>query len=212
MPSTAVTTRRLRDGLPRVNNIIPFALVILTTGGLLFTPAHAQNKQSVIGENGSLTVYGSLTESACRLEMESARQDVQLGNLDTAMLQQPGDHGRPVSFQLRLKDCVRGPSHARDTQTGDLTWSTMQPSVSVYFSGVSDDDAPDYIKVRGAGGLALRLMDSRGHLITLSPHATPLLISPGMDQLTYTVTPIRTVAPLRAGAYQASIGFRILYD
>jgi len=40
----------------------------------------------VEGANGKIFVYGSLTESACHLSMDSAFQSVDLGNIDTASL------------------------------------------------------------------------------------------------------------------------------
>lgn len=174
--------------------------------------AKAVDNWGVEGANGTLQVYGSLTESACRLEMDSQRQDIRLGNTDTAKLSQPGDRGTPVKFQIRLKDCVRGPSSARFTRTGNVTWSSMQPAVSVYFFGPSDADAPDYVQVKGAGGLALRLTDNHGRLLPLNQRSKPLLLSPGQDQLFYSVTPVRTSAALQAGAFEASINFRMIYD
>lgn len=211
MPSQGVTRYRLRYRVGRAVLSAPGA-VLLLAAGCPAALAGGVDSWGIEGANGTLRVYGSLTESACRLEMESQRQDIQLGNSGSAQLLRPGDRGTPVSFQIKLKDCVRGPSAARDTRTGSLAWSSMQPAVSVYFFGSSDDDLPDYIQVKGAGGLALRLTDSHGRLLPLNQRALPLLLSPGSDQLTYTVTPVRTPAPLRVGAFQASLEFRMIYD
>ena len=44
----------------------------------------------VEGANGKIFVYGSLTESACHLSMDSAFQSVDLGNIETASLKTIG--------------------------------------------------------------------------------------------------------------------------
>jgi len=195
---------------PTGRNVI--ASVPICAFGLFAAAALAGEHRLVTFGEGSLTLSGSLTESACRLEMTSLHQVVWLGNTDTASLRQPGDRAAPVSFQLKLVDCGRGPTALRDSKSGNVSWSNMQPAVSVWFYGTSDGDMPDYLKVRGTSGLALALADSRGQALPLNQRAAPLYLSPGRNTLTYTVTPVRTPAPLRAGAYQASVEFRMIYD
>ena len=188
------------------------ALMAAMVGGLNIASVRADETLVQDEMSGTLEVYGSLTESACRLEMESLHQTIELGNTDSAKLLHPGDRATPVTFKLMLKECVRGRSAVRDPRTGALTWSSMQPAVSVYFSGNSDADVPEYVQVKGTGGLALRLSDSHGRLLPLNQRAIPLLLSPGQDQLSWTVTPVRTPAPLQAGPYHASVDFRMIYD
>ncbi|MDI3440672.1 fimbrial protein [Erwinia sp. V90_4] len=166
----------------------------------------------VDGNNGWLTISGSLTENACRLEMRSLDQTVTMGNTGSAELQYPGDRATPVTFQLTLEDCVSGLGAQRDTRTGNLTWSTLQPSVSVWFYGARDNDMPNYLQVSGTHGLALALADAKGRPLPLNQRATPLLLTPGRNTLTYTVTPVRTPSPLRVGAWHASLNFRMIYD
>lgn len=64
--------------------IYPLACVV----SLLLTGAAraAEVPPDIDGEVGVLHVYGSLTESPCRLEMSSAWQAVSLGNTATATL------------------------------------------------------------------------------------------------------------------------------
>lgn len=75
---------------------------------------------SFLTMNGTLHVYGALTESACSLEMTTARQEVWLGETGTAHFQRPGDRGTPVAFELTLKDCLQAPASNRDAWTGVL--------------------------------------------------------------------------------------------
>lgn len=87
-------------------------MVPLTLGTMLWLLPDARAKVDnwdVEGANGTLYVHGALTESACRLEMESARQDIALGDIGTGRLQSIGARGEPVRFELRLADCLRSP-------------------------------------------------------------------------------------------------------
>lgn len=179
---------------------------------MLLPPSHAADNWDVDGANGTLYVHGALTESACRLEMSSARQDIWLGETGTASLEALGAQGTPVAFELRLKDCLRTPASLRDSRTGTLTWAPNQPAVSVSFRAPADMDSPQLVKVQGVSGLGLRLMDSRGKDVRLGSRGEPLFLTPGQSSLTYTVTPERTSAPMVAGAYRAAVDFQLNYD
>jgi len=164
------------------------------------------------GANGTLYVQGALTESACRLEMSSARQDIWLGETGTASLEALGAQGTPVAFELRLKDCLRTPASQRDSRTGALTWANNQPAVTVSFRAPADMDSPQLVKAQGVSGLGLRLTDPKGRDVRLGSRGEPLLLTPGQSSLTYRVTPERTKAPLVAGAYRAAVDFQLNYD
>ncbi|AGB80473.1 P pilus assembly protein, pilin FimA [Serratia sp. FGI94] len=184
----------------------------LTAGVVVMPSAQAVDNWDVEGANGVLHVRGALSESACSLEMATARQEVWLGELGSAGFQQPGDRGTPVAFQLRLKDCLRAPASNRDPWGGALAWSGSQPAVSVSFTAPADADAPSLIRVSGVSGLALRLADSAGAPVRLGARNAPRLLTPGQNTLTYTITPVRTPATLGVGAYRATIDFRLHYD
>lgn len=181
---------------------------------LLLPNAHGQAADNwyTDGANGVLQVRGALTESACRLEMSSARQTVQLGETGTGRLQSVGDRGVPVAFELRLLDCLRSPAGSRDSRTGGLTWAAKQPAVTVSFSAPADADNPQLVQLQGVTGLALRMTDPLGQDVRLGSRGQPLLLTPGQNTLAYSVAPERTRAPLMAGAYSAAVDFRLSYD
>lgn len=179
---------------------------------LLLPSANAVDNWDVDGANGSLYVHGALTESACRLEMESARQDIALGEVGTGRLQAVGAQGEPVRFELRLKDCLRSPAGSRDVRTGGLTWADNQPAVTVTFRATRDADNPQLVKAQGVSGLGLRVRDERGRDVRLGSRGEPLLLTPGKNTLGYTVTPERTPAGLMAGSYRALMDFHLSYD
>lgn len=186
--------------------------VTLGTVLMLLPPSHAAGNWELDGANGTLYVQGALTESACRLEMSSAHQDIWLGETGTARLDSLGAQGTPVSFELRLKDCLRTPASMRDSHTGTLTWAPSQPAVSVSFRAPTDMDNIQLVKAQGVSGLALRLTDVNGRDVRLGSRGEPLFLTPGQSSLTYTVTPERTKAPLVAGAYRAAVDFQLSYD
>lgn len=192
-------------------------MVPLTLGVMLWLlpSAHTQaavDNWDVEGANGSLYVHGALTESACRLEMASAHQDIALGETGTGRLQVIGARGEPVRFELRLADCLHSPAGSRDLRTGGLTWANDQPAVTVSFNAPRDADNPQLVKADGVSGLGLRLETAQGEDVRLGSRGKPLLVSPGQQTLSYTVAPERTSAPLMAGSYRAVVDFHLSYD
>ncbi|MDQ7770561.1 type 1 fimbrial protein [Serratia marcescens] len=178
----------------------------------LLPSANAVDNWEVDGANGVLYVEGALTESACRLEMDSARQDLWLGEVATGRLAQPGDRGTPVAFELRLRDCLHGPAASRDERTGSLSWARDQPAVRVAFNAPADADNVQLVKAQGVSGMGLRLLDAHGLDVRLGSRGAPLWLTPGSNVLSYSVMPERTVAPLRAGVYRAVVDFALSYD
>ncbi|MDK7100076.1 fimbrial protein [Klebsiella aerogenes] len=178
----------------------------------LLPSAYAQDNWDVEGSNGILHVYGALTESACRLEMTSFRQDVALGETGTGQLKTVGSQGTPVKFELRLTDCLHSSSRNRDLRTGGQTWASDQVAVSISFLATRDEDNPALIKAAGVSGLGLRLTTDEGKDVRIGSRGAPLLLNPGQDTLTYIVTPERTSANLVAGSYMAMVNFHLSYD
>ncbi|MBH3293421.1 type 1 fimbrial protein [Serratia marcescens] len=178
----------------------------------LLPASQAADNWDVEGANGVLYIEGALTESACRLEMDSARQDIRLGDVSTGRLAQVGDRGVPVAFELRLRDCLRSPAVSRDERTGALSWAHDQPAVRVAFHAPADADNPQLVKAQGVSGLGLRLLDAQGRDVRLGSRGMPLWLTPGSDVLSYSVAPERTAAPLRAGSYRAMVDFSLSYD
>lgn len=165
----------------------------------------------VDGEHGELYVHGLLTEGACRLDMASARQDVDMGSLTLDELQTPGAEGMPVMVNLHLKDCIRTRGYSLNMQLGTHMWDSVRPVVTVTFLAPEDLDHPSLLKVAGVGGLALRVTDDHHRIIHPGERSAPQFV-PMSDQLTYIITPVRTAAPLVAGKYHMMLNFGLSYD
>lgn len=208
--SMSMKQTRRKYRLYRVTLMAP-----LTLGAILWLLPSAQaavNNGDVEGTNGTLYVHGALTESACRLEMTSAHQEIALGDTGTGRLQAIGARGEPVRFELRLADCLRSPAGSRGTRTGGLTWADNQPAVRVSFNATRDVDNPQLVKAQGVSGLGLRLENAQGEDVRLGSRGKPLLLTPGQNTLSYTLTPERTPANLVAGSYRAVVDFHLSYD
>ena len=183
------------------------ALALMLMAGL----SHAED-ELVDGNYGLLHVHGALTESACRLSMDSAWQDVDLGTTATGRLGKPGDRGTTVRIEIRLEDCLSSGTSVSDAWSGGLIWSQEQPSVTVSFVAVSEPFNPELVSVSGASGFALRLNDRLHRAVRVNSEGQPLLLDPGGNTLFYYLTPERTAAPLVVGAWQALIHYRLHYD
>lgn len=183
-----------------------------TSSQLVMKNWNQSTNWDVGGAHGMLYVHGALTESACRLEMSSAWQDIDLKDIGTRRLRDFGASGDPVIFELRLADCLDPGIGLRDLHTGERVATIGQPAVRVSFRGVRDANSPEWVKVKGISGVGLRLQDERGEDARLGERGRPLQLSQGENTLRYSVTPMRTAAPLTAGAYHAVIDFHLSYE
>ncbi|MHA6679807.1 fimbrial protein [Enterobacter cloacae] len=198
---------------------IPWRLLIKYAWGIVgaiclsspFASPLAADAWDVEGSNGVLYVHGALAESACRLEMDSARQDIIMGETGTGRLLSIGEQGTPVAFQIRLRDCLRS-SSVRDERTGNTVRAYEQPSVTITFRGEKDADNPELVSVNGVSGMGLRIVDAMGRSVRLGSRGAPLILDHGQSALSFTVAPERTSAPLVAGSYRSVVDFNLSYD
>jgi hypothetical protein len=82
----------------------PMLMAMLTLVYYIFglpTAIAAVDNWDVEGANGSIYVHGILTESACRLEMTTARQDILLGGIGSGHLQK-----KEIEGNLSGLNCV----------------------------------------------------------------------------------------------------------
>jgi P pilus assembly protein, pilin FimA len=180
--------------------------------GTILVSLSAIGGDDIDGSHGTLYVHGTLTESACRLEMRSAWQDIDLGNLGANRLQKPGDRGTGVEVQIQLQDCRSISTPARDERGGGISWVQEQPAVTVRFIGAADADNSELVKVTGIEGVGLRVEDQNGRDIRLGSRGRPLLLASGLNSLNYTITPERTSRSLTAGEFRAEMNLEFKYD
>lgn len=165
-----------------------------------------------LAQTAEFQVVGTLLESACYLDPASAYQTLQMGDLSTARLAHVGDQGTALALQLKLQGCVRSEGGRQDESHGVLVWSAIEPVATLTFSAVVDADSPELIKVSGAKGFGLRLLDVQGNDVHLGREAPAWFVSPGDNHLTYYIRAQRTAAPLRPGTFNASLNVNLAYD
>lgn len=186
--------------------------LVMLCSSFLPSTVQAKSFSGVDGEEGVLHISGELTQGACRLEMQSALQQVELGTMTTGDFTAPGQRGTPVPFQLVLRDCLVAGGRQQDAVRANTTWDAKQSVVSVSFVAPADVNTPELVKIKGASGLGLRLLDRNQHDVRLGNRSEPLFVAPYHDVLTWYVVPERTSAPLVAGAFSATVNFRMNYD
>lgn len=197
----------------KISYSIPLIGIIFSTLAFqtLATDIGKVDNWDVDGANGVLHVRGVLTESACRLAMQSVYQTVDLGRNSTSVFKYVGKKGTPISFNILLEDCMRSESRNHDQQD-NITWSSNMPAMRIRFLAVSDNNDNRLIKVNGAEGIALELSDEKFNVIKPSILTKPKLLSTGGNILTYYITPVRTQSYLNAGDFQAQVRFQLIYD
>lgn len=185
--------------------IYPALLLLLACSTSVFAERY------VAGNHGQVFVHGSLTESACQLQMETTDQSVDLGNIETSSLPYVGDRGRPVEFNIQLVDCFPAYTQFLNERTNTSIWSTSQPGVQIQFLAPSAERFPQLVNVVGAKGLALELSNQEGYRINLGEKSTGTLLTTPQDTLKYYVTPVR-IGSLEPNAFQAIISFELIYE
>lgn len=186
--------------------------ILLAICGLLATAASAADNWSVEGEHGDLHVHGLLLEGACRLDMTSVFQQVELGPISRSQLLKPGDESQPVHVHLKLRDCSRSGGSQTDRYSGNRYQDAIQPVVTLSFFGVTDPDIPSLLKVSGVSGVALKLIDPQGRWVHPGERGEPMFITPGDNDLVYTLIPVRTPSPLTTGEFHTITNVEVNYD
>ncbi|MCA6222041.1 fimbrial protein [Photorhabdus antumapuensis] len=195
--------------IKRIGCVLTLAIWLMP---VMESQAMEKRAADIKGVYGELYLFGGLTEAACRLDMNSAWQEVNLGTTPNSDLRRPGDKGTPIPFTLKFRDCLRTKGTAGDRRTGNLTWSHLQPVVTVSFVAPADRDYPHLVRVTGVTGLGLQITDTANNDIRLGEWGRPHFVASGQDSLEYYVTPIRTPRTLGIGQYRAVVDFRVNYD
>ena len=197
-------------GLSTALGVMLVSAVVVCPQALALT--EGRDLSQVDGEHGLLEVKGELVDAPCRLSMESRDQTVDLGTLSTADLSAPGARSQPLTFTVRLEGCLVAAGRQYDARTGTMTRGADQPVVNVSFVAPADFSDPSLMRLSGVQGIALRMTDDRNHDIRLGSRGVPRLLTPGENQLRWTVVAERTPEALVPGAFRAVADFRMNYD
>ncbi|EKK5219892.1 fimbrial protein [Cronobacter sakazakii] len=185
--------------------LLALSLLLALSGGA------AADEESEVN-TGALYVHGVLQDNTCRMDMDSAWQEVDLGTASRGDFNLVGKAARPVTVKIYLHDCPEMVSWSTNITPMTTTASTLQPSYKARFTGVADELNPELIKVIGASGIGLRLRDSQGKSVVLSRTGDAVLLSPGQSQVTFTLAAERNGAAFTPGAYHSVINFSMIYQ
>ncbi|MDI6426012.1 fimbrial protein [Cronobacter dublinensis] len=185
---------------------------IIALGAALGVTAPVMADEPVSADGGALYVHGVMRENTCRLEMDSAWQDVDLGDISRADVSLVGKMAKPVTVTLYLRDCPEIPTRSANITPLTHTRSAQQPGYQARFVAATDALNPDLIKVTGVSGIGLRLKDSRGQTVKMAQQSDTVLLNPGQDTVNFTLAAERTAAPLVAGPFHALINFSMIYQ
>lgn len=185
----------------------------LMTGMILMIAGQVlADDEKPLADTGALYVQGALLENTCRMSMDSAWQEIDLGTASQGDLNLVGKATAPIAIKIYLHDCPVMGSWSTNLTPMTFTASTMQPPYRARFVAVADESNPDLVKVTGASGIGLRLRDNHGETVKLSRTGDSILLNPGDDQLTFTLQPERTGAVFTPGPYHAVINFSMIYQ
>ncbi|EKM6455976.1 fimbrial protein [Cronobacter dublinensis] len=185
---------------------------LIALGAALGFIAPVMADEPVSADGGTLYVHGVMRENTCRLEMDSAWQDVDLGDISRADVSLVGKMAKPVTVTLYLRDCPEIPTRSANITPLTHTRSAQQPGYQARFVAPTDALNPDLIKVTGVSGIGLRLKDSQGKTVKMAQQGDTVLLNPGQDTVTYTLQTERTTAALVPGPYHAVINFSMMYQ
>lgn len=189
-----------------------FILSVIFSLGLSYAFAAQSDNWDVEGEHGELYVTGVLFDSACWLDMDSAYQEVSLGQIGQSSLLHVGDRSDAENFLIKLHGCFRRIGEGTDNVKLIHVLDPIQPSIRVNFFGVADKNSPQLLKVSGITGVGIRITNEHDRDVRLGQSGEPHLLDNGDNQMLYKVALERTRAPLSAGYYRSEINFTIDYN
>lgn len=172
--------------------------LILTVGVSSFGVYAANNE---VG-GGSITFTGSIIDAACSISPDFEDQEVSLGQIASAQLEN-GGKSTPRTFSIQLENC----SLAADTGTGNgaddgaggnndddddtdtpgaASRATAANTVSVTFNGAADSTNPDLLGLSGnASGAGVAITDAGGSILKLGTPSSAFNLTEGRNTLDF---------------------------
>lgn len=189
-----------------------YTMCLMAVSCLVSAAPAVQDTWQMDGEHGQIVVNGLLSEGACRLDLNSALQQIDLGILNPADLIEPGSETIPVRFSIRLTDCYRSYKDQSVMPGRNNLFSYIEPLATVSFSGLADDDYPSLLKVQGVKGIALKVSDKDMKMVPLNQQGRKYFISHKTERFDYFVSAVKTKPHLVFGEFWAVASFKVDYE
>lgn len=176
----------------RAKGITTFCLLPL----LFFSAGQAI---AVMQGEGRVNMQGAIIDTACAIATESREQVIHMETLPLSELAREGQ-GKSMPFSIELVNCI-----LERPNTALPNWKQFQ----ITFDGQADGEL---FGVNGeASGVALRIVDSAGHIARPGIPLPTRDIVPGNYRLDYALALISNQQPLKAGRYFSSVRFKMDY-
>ncbi|MGG4608424.1 fimbrial protein [Providencia sp. Me31A] len=151
----------------------------------------------------TVTVGGSIVETACSIDFGSRDQTIDMGSLPLAQIQRYGE-SPPRDFTVRLINCSIERPHLNNTPRPN--WRHLR----ITFDGSHEKDL---FKLFGqARGVGLRINDGFYNIAYPGVAMPPQGIEQGTKDLKFQLRLIPNKDAFRSGLYNAQIRFKIDYE
>lgn len=160
---------------------------------------HQEASFAITTDSAQVTLAGNILDTPCSIAPGSRYQTINIGSTPVGVIAQNG-YGRSVPFSIQLKDCelARFSSRLPD-------WR----GVRVIFDGLSDGQ--DFSVHGSASGVALRILDTEGHVAIPGRPLSSFPIMAGDQTLNFMLQLVSDHKPLKKGEYHAVIQFGLSY-
>lgn len=149
--------------------------------------------------HGRVSMAGAIIDSACAIATDSREQSIEIGEFPFEQIIRDG-HGPTRPFSIHLVNCV-----LTRTDPARPNWETFQ----VTFDGQHDSR---YFSLSGsASGIALKITDAEGNIVTPGRAQNKRNIHPKEMRLNYYITPVASGHELKPGDYSSLIKFKLDY-
>ncbi|EEZ0541932.1 type-1 fimbrial protein subunit A [Escherichia coli] len=166
----------------------------------------ATNASAATTVNGGTVHFkGEVVNAACAVNMNSADQTVQLGQVRAAKLATAGATSGAVGFNIQLDDC-------------DFGNNVNSQSVKVIFAGASLSNHDDILATQSsaagaASGVGIQILDSKGGVVTLnSDTAAEYTLTTGTNKIPFQARYIAPDGQVTAGTANADATFKVQYQ
>lgn len=152
--------------------------------------------------HGTVSMNGEIIDTACAISMESKEQTIDMGILPLGIIRNQGEGNyRDVDIYLINCDLDKSAKPGKPMEQ----WSMLQMT----FDGESDNGL---FKIFGdASGVGIYMEDENNRHVIPGDSLPGQEIIPSTMRLRYKLKLVSNNKPLRAGAYQSSIRFKVDY-
>lgn len=180
------------------------AIFKMSALAILLGTSYFSNAATVTGTGGTVNFTGSVTETACSVDVNSTNQDIDLGQVRLTDMATAGAMSPKTSFHVQLDDC-------------DPAVST---AASFGFLGQADsDDTTSLANLdSGAGAAAkvgVQLTDTAGSIVPLDgtyDATSKITLVDGTNTADFAAYMIATATGATAGSVHSTVNFTVQYE